>query len=140
MPDQAFLDAFKLLDKKAQRAKIAEYEKLLKQQQRAKEEYLAIAPYLGFQPNPSQYRWLQMLQKGIDEGIQKFGVFDGNSSGKTLWLVNLLYNVLCPADARNPWFELPFLKDWKWGKTKRHTRLVCKSEDLKDQTGMMWKL
>lgn len=116
---------------------LAQRESLLKELTRARSEYLKIAPHLTFVPNPPQYRWLQMIQKGLDEGKMKFGIFDGNSSGKTLWGSNLFYNIISPPEGRNPWFNTPFIQNWKWGK---HGRIVCKSTDLKDQTGMVWKL
>jgi hypothetical protein len=116
---------------------LAQREAMIEELSRARTEYLKIAPHLTFVPNPSQYRWLQMIQKGLDEGKMKFGVFDGNSAGKTLWLVQLIYAIMCPKQGRNPWFDVPFITNWEWGKD---IRLVCKSTDLSDQTGMVWKL
>lgn len=119
------------------REMLAQREAMISKIARARSEYLKIAPHLTFVPNPPQYRWLQMIQKGLDEGKMKFGIFDGNSSGKTIFATNLVYNIISPAQGRNPWFNFSFIQNWKWGK---HLRIVCKSTDLKAQTGMVWKL
>lgn len=70
-----------------------------------------------------------MIQKGLDEKKMKIGIFDGNSAGKTYFGANLVHAVMCPAENRNPWFNYPFLTNWKWDK---HLRLVCKATDLKE--------
>jgi len=136
-PDPELVAQYAKLTPEKRAEMIAEREALLKQQRSAIEEAYRLWPHLKYQPNPAQYRWLQMIQKGLDEGKQKFGVFDGNSSGKTYWLVQLMHAIMCPAQSRNPWFNRPFIDNWKWGK---NLRLVCKATDLTDQTGMVWQL
>ena len=97
----------------------------------------AALPYLKFQPNPAQYQWLQMIQKGVDEGKMKFGIFPGNGQGKSRWVTELLQNIMCPAEERNPWFDVPFIRNWKWPKV---IRLIGRADDFKDMTGVIWNL
>lgn len=107
-------------------------EKQLKDARWAISEYLKLYPYLGFKPHPGQYRALQMIQKGVDEGKMKFGMFCGEGWGKTLSLVNMAYNVMCPPQHRNFYFRLPFIENWNWPK---RIRLVCMADDLKEFSG-----
>ncbi len=101
----------------------------------ALEQSYALMPHLTFQPNPAQYRWLQMIQKGVDEGKMKFGIFPGNGDGKTIFLMVMLHNIMCHKDERNPWFDVPFITKWKWPKV---IRIIGRADDFKDMTGVIY--
>lgn len=123
---------------KSERIKLRDQiKKELAEIKKTQDAVYAAMPYLKFEPNPAQYRWLEMLQHGVDEKKMKFGIFPGNGTGKTFFTASLFQNIMCPAPERNPWFDLPFIRDWKWPK---HLRLLCKADDLKDFSGQMWKV
>lgn len=124
------------LSKEELAARIKENQRLIAQIDKGREEYLSLAPYLGFIPHPGQYRALQMIQKGVDSGKMKFGVFPGKGWGKTQLLMNLYWNIMCEPEARTRFFRLPFIVNWKWPK---HLRMVTMAEDLKDHSGEVWK-
>ena len=131
---EARLSACKTIEERD--ALIKEVSAALEPIDKAIEISYAQLPYLKFQPNPAQYRWLEMIQKGVDEGKMKFGIFPGNGDGKSLWLAILLHNIMCRAEQRNPWFDVPFIRDWKWPKV---IRLIGRADDFKDETGVMWR-
>lgn len=96
-----------------------------------------VSPHLRYEPNPAQYRWLEMLCKGIDQGVTKFGILPCNSDGKTYWLVQLLHAIMGDPKQRNPWFQVDWIQNWRWPKT---LRLICSAKDVVDGSGTIWRL